>query len=158
MLEPAIDSPPVTCKQRKYQKLDKRRARELAEKGLGSTTIGQLLNVAPSTVWRFLQSTSLEQQAVKEYVSNRAQTFQYLQGKTLDIQHKIIERLNNGLLDAMQPQQICNLLHSMNTVFGTIYDKERLEQGKSTSNVSLIGRMMGEAVKTAHENKDLEKE
>ena len=35
---------------------------------------------------------------------------------------------------------------SLNAVSGTIYDKERLELGKSTQNVGLIARMMGDSL------------
>ncbi len=118
--------------------------------------IAKAQGVNVSTVWRFLETTNEERRAVSQYVSGRTEVFQKLQCLSLDLQQRILTRFSNGILDAMEPHQMGNLLDRVNTVFGTIYDKERLESGKSTQNVGIVARMMGEAVKTAHaEVKDI---
>ena len=143
--------------QRSARKLDRKKGKALYEAGTPIPVIAKAQGVASTTVWRFLASTDAERQAVKQYVSNRAEAFQTLQAKGLDLQNRIIDSFSNGLLDALKPHEKTNLLQSLNTVIGTIYDKERLETGKSTQNVGVIARMMGDAVKTAHENNELEK-
>jgi len=118
----------------------------LSERGLGSETIGELLGVAPSTVWRFLKTEQPEKQAIQTYVKDRQEVFQKIQAKALDVQARIIEGLNDGVLNALPVHQKGKLLEQINTVFGTIYDKERLEAGKSTQNVGIIARMMGDSL------------
>ena len=140
-------SPPTTSLlTSKSRKLDTVKARALREKGLPITDIAAATGVTPSTVWRFLQSTDQETQALKQYVSGRVEAFQKLQAKGLDLQHRIIDSFSDGILAAMKPHEKTNLLQSVNTVIGTIYDKERLESGKSTSNIGIVAKMMGDAL------------
>lgn len=148
-------SPPAPPRKRrsKYTRLNQDKAIELAKTGLGSTTIAAVLNVAPSTVWRFLQTIDLEQQQLKQYVSRRTEVFQVLQAKGLDLQTRLIDSFDDGILGAMKPSEKSNLLHAVNTVVGTIYDKERLESGKSTQNVGIVARMMGDAFDSAYLDK-----
>jgi len=73
--------------------------------------------------------------------------FADLQAKAIDLQRKVIDSFyENGVLVALTPQQKTGLMMSLNAVSGTIYDKERLELGKSTQNVGLIARMMGDSL------------
>jgi IS30 family transposase len=137
---------------RKARKLNRTRATELAAKGLNTAEIGQALNVDRSTVWRFLQSTAPERQALVDFKKQRGDVFARIQGKSLDLQERILESIDDRVLSTTTLSQKSGLLHVLNAQAGTLYDKERLETGKSTSNVSLIGRMMGEAVRTAYQD------
>ena len=70
-----------------------------------------------------------------------------MQAKAIDLQRKVIDSFyENGVLVTLTPQQKTGLMMSLNAVSGTIYDKERLELGKSTQNVGLIARMMGDSL------------
>ena len=143
----AIEKPAVrTPRKRNARRLDRKKALMLSERGLGSERIGDLLGVAPSTVWRFLKTNQPERQAIKTYVKDRQEVFQRIQAKALDVQARIIDSLDDRVLSALEPHQKAKFLDSINTVFGTIYDKERLEAGKSTQNVGLIARMMGDSL------------
>ncbi len=138
-------------KQRTARKIDREKVMELHRQGLKVADIATHQGVAPSTVWRFLSSTSEEQQALKDYVSGRAQVFQRLQAKSLDLQHRVLDTFDDGILKAMTTHQKTGLVSVLSAQTGTLYDKERLETGKSTQNVGIVARMMGDAVRTAHD-------
>lgn len=138
---------------RKPRKLNTDKVLALRDKGLSITDIAAATAVNPSTVWRFLEANDQQRQAVKQYVHARTEVFQTLQAKGLDLQTRIIESFDDGILAAMKPSEKSNLLHAVNTVIGTIYDKERLESGKSTQNVGIVARMMGDAFDSAYIDK-----
>ncbi len=147
-------SPCTQRKQRTARKIDREKVMELHERGLQVADIATHQGVAPSTVWRFLASTSEETQALKEYVSGRAQVFQRLQAKSLDLQHRVLDTFDDGILKAMTVHQKTGLVSVLSAQTGTLYDKERLESGKSTQNVGLVARIMGEALKTVFVSAD----
>jgi len=99
-----------------------------------------------STIWRFLDRTKAQQEALEQFKTGRADVFAQVQAKSLHVQNRILDSLEiDGVLEALTPHQKSGLLHSVNTVFGTAYDKERLERGQSTSNLAVMGRIMGQA-------------
>ena len=83
--------------------------------------------------------------AIEDFRANRADVFARLQGKAIDLQFRLIESFDDGVLASLTPSQKTALAMSLNAVVGTIYDKERLETGKSTENVSLLTRMLDSA-------------
>jgi transcriptional regulator with XRE-family HTH domain len=149
----SVDETPSTQRNvRTARKLNRKRATELAARGLTAAEIAEAQGVHRSTVWRFLQSTAPERQALVEFKKKRGDVFARIQGKSLDLQERILESIDDRVLSTTTLSQKSGLLHVLNAQAGTLYDKERLETGKSTSNVSLIGRMMGEAVRTAYQD------
>ena len=44
-----------------------------------------------------------------------------------------------------KPHEKGSLLHALNIQAGTLYDKERLERGQSTQNLSIFGKLITEA-------------
>ncbi len=109
--------------------------------------IANRLGVACSTVYRFLDKATPEHAALEAFKANRANVFADLQNKAIKLQIDIIDSFYvDGVPVALTPQQKVGLLGSLNAVSGTIYDKERLELGKSTQNVGLIARMMGDSL------------
>lgn len=142
-----------TVRQRKprtARKLDRKKVVDLYKKGLSTEEIAKHQGVAPSTVWRFLQQTKPEQQALESFKANRADVLARLQAKSLSAQERILDTLDDGVVAALTPSQKSGLLMSLNAQSGTVFDKERLERGQSTSNVSLVGKMMGEAFASSH--------
>jgi len=126
--------------------LDKQRALEQAERGLTPQEIADSQGVHRTTVWRFLEASKPELQALHDFKTNRADVFAKLQAQAIDLQFKIIASFEkDGVLDALTPSQKSGLLGSLNAVAGTIYDKERLERGQSTENVSLLTKVLGSA-------------
>lgn len=134
-------------KHRKPRKLDEKKVLELREQGLPVTDIAAHQGVVPSTIWRFLDKTSAAHQELETFKTNRANVFADLQNKAMKLQHAVIESFyENGVLVPLTTQQKTGLMMSLNAVSGTIYDKERLELGKSTQNVGIIARMMGDSL------------
>ncbi|QOJ33909.1 MAG: helix-turn-helix domain-containing protein [Nitrospira sp.] len=144
----AVDRGPRKGRERTFRnsrKLDRDAALAMAKGGMRSPEIADRLGVAPSTVFRFLQSTDEENRAVQQYKSCRADVFAKIQGQALDLQQRIIQSFTDGVLSSLAPHQKTGLLHTLNTVTGTLYDKERLERGQSTTNLAVMGRIMGQA-------------
>ena len=150
----AVLDQPASRTQRKVKrslrKVNPQRALELHRKGMNNAEIARSMGVNTSTIYRFLQNTSAEVQAVKQYREGRADALAKVQAMALDVQTRLLAGLDDGVLAALTPSQKSGLLLSVNTVYGTLYDKERLETGKSTQNHSLIARMMGDALDSAH--------
>jgi hypothetical protein len=73
------------------------------------------------------------------------------QAKSMALQHKILDTFDDGILAAMTTHQKTGLVSVLSAQTGTMYDKERLETGKSTQNVGILAKMMGEAVRTAYQ-------
>lgn len=128
-------------------RLPKKQVVDLANKGLNSVEIGKIVDADPSTIRRFIQKIQPEFQWVKDFRSNRADALTTLQAKNLAVQEKILERLSDeGLLSSLTPQQMSGLVFALNTQHGTLYDKERLELGQSTANLSIMSRMINETI------------
>jgi IS30 family transposase len=136
--------------QRSARKLDRKAALDQQARGLSTREIAQLQGVAASTVRRFMDRMKPEQAAVEEFKNGRADVLARIQGKSLELQERILESIDDRLLNALTPHQKSGLLLSTNTVFGTTYDKERLERGKSTQNVGVVARIMGEALEKVY--------
>ena len=141
-VEPAPAKP-----QRKARKINRQKVMQLAAQGLSAVDIGKHQDVSPSTITRFLQAYQVDREALTQYKSGRADILAWLQGRNLKIQTELLSRLD-GLPEALTPQQICGLLFALNTQHGTLFDKERLERGQSTQNISTISKMVDAQVST----------
>jgi IS30 family transposase len=131
--------------ERSARKLNRKVVLALSEKGLSTIDIARHQGVAPSTIFRFLQRAKPDQFAVKAFKGSRADVFARLQIKSLDAQERLLDSLTDDVLAALTPHQKSGLLHSLNAQAGTLYDKERLEVGKSTSNLSSLAQVMRQA-------------
>lgn len=131
--------------ERSARKLNRKAALEQKARGLSNPEIASLQGVAVSTVRRFMERMKPEEAAITEFKQGRADVLARIQAKSLELQERIIDSLGDGVVDALAPHQKSALLHSLNTVAGTLYDKERLERGQSTSNLAVMGRIMGQA-------------
>ena len=128
---------PTERTQRKARKLDRAKVVELAEQGLKTIDIAKHQGVAPSTVFRFLQQTEPTRQALDVFKKNRGDVFAGLAVKSLELQEKIVDTFDDRIISALTPSQKSGLLMTLNVQAGTLYDKERLENGKSTSNAAV---------------------
>lgn len=122
----------------------------MARLGLNQNEIAKAQGVNPSTIWRFLSKLKLNKSSVDTFRANRADIFAELQGDAIDLQKRVIASFDDGILSALKPSEKTGLMMSLNAVTGTIYDKERLETGKSTQNVSSLTRILGSAFDGAH--------
>ena len=138
---------------RNARKMDRAKVVALAKQGMSTLDIAQHQKVAPSTVFRFLQQSKPERQAVEQFKAGRADVLARLQAKSLDAQERILDTLDDGVISALTPSQKTGLLMALNAQHGTSFDKERLERGQSTSNHSIMSAMLGHAVKTLYTTK-----
>lgn len=137
--------------QRSARKLNRKAALDQRARGLSMGEIAALQGVATSTVRRFMERMKPEQAAVEEFKNGRADVLARIQSKSLDLQERIIDTMDDGVVAALLPHQKSGLLQALNAQAGTLFDKERLERGKTTQNVGLIAKMMGDALDQAHQ-------
>jgi hypothetical protein len=145
-------------KPRNATKLNRAMALEQAKRGMSNVEIAQLQNVNHSTVFRFMQRMKPERQALEHFKTHRADVLARLQAKSLDAQERILDSLNDGVIQALTASQKSSFLMSLNAQHGTSFDKERLERGQSTSNQSIISRMLDNTVKDLYRPKPLGRE
>ena len=135
-------------KEGKARKLDRKKVLDLHARGFSAPEIAQQQGVAHSTVWRFLERMKPEIGAVEMFKQNRADVLARIQAKSLDAQERIIDTLDDGLLAALTPSQKSSMLMALNAQSGTAFDKERLERGQSSVNISTISKMVDNQVST----------
>jgi hypothetical protein len=147
------------CKQRKARRLDRKKAIEQHNRGLSNAEIASLQGVNESTVWRFLDRSKPEQEALERFKSGRADEMANLHGKAVQVQHLVLDRMraelsDDALANALSPSQKTGYLNAATIAGGTAFDKERLERGESTQNISVLSRMLNEQVGTVHKRRD----
>jgi IS30 family transposase len=133
---------PIGRTQRTARKLDRAKVVELAEQGLKTVDIAKHQGVAPSTIFRFLQHTEPDRHALEAFKKDRGDHFARLSMKSLELQDKIVDTFDDALIRTLKPHEKGSLLHALNIQAGTLYDKERLERGQSTSNLSILGKII----------------
>lgn len=131
--------------QRTARKLNRKKAVELAEQGMSTADIAQHQGVAPSTVFRFLQQTKPERQALTAFKNERGDVFARLAAKSLDLQERLVDTFDESVVRALKPHEKGAMIHALNIQAGTLYDKERLERNLSTANVSLLSKLIIDA-------------
>lgn len=116
---------------------------ELRKKNLSYSQIAAILNIHPKSVQYRLQPIAEDIELTKDYVKNRTEILQYKQRE---------------LLNAITPTKIAKAhLQQLVWSFGVLYDKERLESGKSTANISYANLLQSqERVATERESIDAE--
>jgi IS30 family transposase len=143
------------CKQRKARRLDRKKALEQHKRGLSNAEIATLQGVNESTVWRFLERTKPEQEALERFKNTRADEMANLHGKAVQVQHLALDRMRAELSDdaianALSPSQKAGYLNAATIAGGTAFDKERLERGESTQNLSVLSKLLRSRVGQIH--------
>ena len=138
----------------KQSAFPKKRVIELAQSGLSDNAIAKVVDYSQSAVSRFLNRMAPELAGVKTFKAERSSIFASIQAQALDIQQRVLQSLDveSHVLAALPTKEKAMILDATNRIAGTIYDKERLEEGKSTSNVGVIHRMMGDAFSGSHKD------
>ena len=129
------------------RKLNPVKVRELAAQGLSIPDIAEHQGVNRSTVWRFLERLSPEQEALKRFQETRPDAFALLHGDTLQSHALALTRLREDLEDedlmrATKPSIKAGILRDVAVAGGVIFDKERLERGQSTANIQTISKLI----------------
>ena len=132
------------------RQLNEKKVKELAALGVNAYDIATHQGVSREAVWQFLDRLKVERVSVERYKENRADVFAALQGKALAVQEKAMDHLlRDGVFALLDDKAKVGLINSVNNVFGTAYDKERLESNLSTSNVGLVAKIMAPALSAA---------
>ena len=127
----------------------------MAEAGLSTYQIAKVVDCNQSTIHRFLNKIAPEIKAVQRLKDNRADVLATLQAKNLIVQDKLLDKLDDdGLLAALTPQQLTGVVFALNSQHGTLFDKERLERGQSSANISLVSRMIDGQIGTLYKPAD----
>ena len=129
-------------KEVKASKLDPTKVSNLHRRGFSVPEIAKQQGVAPSTVRRLMERLKPELEAVEAFKQNRADVLAKIQGKSLELQERIIDSLDEGVVAALTPGQKGHLLIALNSQAGTLFDKERLERGQSVHNLSVMSQMI----------------
>lgn len=130
-------------RQRRARKLDRQQAITDSQAGLSNAEIAAKQGVDPNTVYRFLVSLATQKQDLIAFRASRADVFADLQAKALNVQYRMLKHLDDdGVLASLTPAAKASVANVINNVMGTAYDKERLETGQSTSNVSVLGKLI----------------
>lgn len=136
------------------RKIDPAKVQELASLGVCPADIAKHQGVDHSAVWQYLDRHKIERKQVERYKADRADLFAFTGGRITGINHAVMasieEDIENGILASLDPKVKGQLARDLSVVQGVYFDKERLERGQSTQNVSLIGKMMGSALDSAH--------
>lgn len=132
-------------KECKSRKLDRQKVLDLHARGFTAPEIAHQQGVNHSTVWRFLERMKPEIGAVEVFKKGRADVLARIQAKSLDAQERIIDTMNDVFVSALTPGQKSGMLIALNAQHGTLFDKERLERGQSTSNAAIITAMLDNA-------------
>ena len=128
--------------QRTARKINRAKVMDLADQGMSTADIAQHQGVAPSTVFRFLQRTKPEREALEVFKKERGDVFANLAAKSLALQERIVDTFDESVVKTLKPHEKGSLLHALNIQAGTLYDKERLERNLSTANVGILGKLI----------------
>ena len=135
------------------RKLNEKRVIQLAEQGFSTYEIARTQGVNHSSVHRFLESYQIEKKQTEAYKVDRANLLSYTGSKFHSLVTRIADELqrdaDNGVLAALGPEAKGKLARDLSVVQGVVFDKERLERGESTSNVSLVAKIMAPALSAA---------
>lgn len=147
-MDAAPTGPPATSRSsRSKAPADLDRLKAQHSKGKTTRELGQEYGVAHTTIQRWLDQHAQQQRGVQQYKANRADILARVQSKSIMLQEELIEDLlRDRLSGALKAHQKTGLLIALNTIHGTLYDKERLETGQSTQNHSIVAKMLSSAV------------
>lgn len=112
------------------------RITKLAEQGLSKTAIAKVTGHSINSIGKYLDIDSLRRNDVAVFKDNLSQLLHEGLLSSMIVQAKVLTSLGNEDIDSLSFSEKRQLLQPINTVMGTIYDKIRLQDGKSTVNSS----------------------
>lgn len=128
-------------------KIDPAKVLALSKQGLNNCDIARHQGVTPSAIWRFLDRVQAEKVRLQAFKDGRADALAMLHADSVQILELGMRSLDkdmqeDGVFHTQTPNAKANILRDMAVVNGVLFDKERLERGQSTQNVSVIERML----------------
>lgn len=133
---------PTQRTQRSARKLDRKKAVELADRGITNPEIAKIQGVASSTVYRFFSQSKPETEALQSFKKNRGDIFAKLSAKALSLQERIVDTFDESVITALKPSEKGSLIHQLGIAAAVHYDKERLERNLTTANVGILGKLI----------------
>lgn len=124
------------------------------DSGKSIRQIGRELHISGSAIARYLDRISQDNQSIERFRQTRGEALAGLHGKALSLQDRIIESLGEeGVFAELTINQKQGLLHALTIAGGTAFDKERIERGQSTANISVLSKLLDRQVSTVHKRR-----
>lgn len=134
-------------RKKREKPVDRQLVGTLLAQGYTNAAIALKTDTTAQTVWEIKKGTEDRIIQVSDFLRDRANLLAYYQKQHLDLISKlntsIAKDLEAGLLKGSEKGKI---LFYLSQGFGIFYDKERLETGKSSSNVSIMQSFMVQAL------------
>ncbi len=144
-----IDStiPPIKKPRKKREKpVDKQLVTAMLANGYQKKYISEVADCSEVTVHSINNIVKNSQNEIKSFLSDRANLLAYYQKQHLELISKLNESIAKDLEDGLlKGSEKGKILFYLSQGFGIFYDKERLETGKSSSNVSIMQSFMIQA-------------
>ncbi len=145
---------PKPRRRTKLSKPEQHREQILAglDAGQSQRQVAARLGISHSSISAWLDTLDQEKLELSRFRTSRVEALSSIQSKALKVQAKILQSLDDGNLEALTPAQKGNLLQALVVTNGNAYDKERLETGQSTHNISTISRMVDARVSNLYKS------
>lgn len=132
----------------KPNRIDKDTAAKMVEAGKSQAEVARTFGVSRQAVSKLLQRIQPEKQELAAFKKQRGDILDALQHKGADFVNRVLDSLSDSEIEALTASQKMDAIRTGSQLFGIMYDKSRLEQGKSTQNVQSLVSL---AVKKANE-------
>lgn len=111
---------------------------KLLEQGYSNRQIAKQVGCTSRTIDRLVPQIVAEKQSISEYRTHRADVLADLQRKAHSVMRRVLDSFSDADLSEMTGTQRAGLLRDFSIMSGTMFDKERLERGQSTSNIQAL--------------------
>lgn len=132
----------------KQKRIDKETAVKMIEGGKTQVEVAKAFGVSKQAVSKLLQRIQPEKQELEQFKRQRGDILNALQHKGIDFVNQVLDSLTESEIKALTASQKMDAIRTGSQMIGIMYDKSRLEQGKSTQNVQSLVSL---AVKKANE-------
>lgn len=112
--------------------------KSLVDAGLNYRRVSDITGVSPAYIVKIVREFESNREFVEWYKRNRTAILQKAQMDNLALQEAIRDSVTEEELRKWTPDQRARWYQVLGTDYGIKYDKERLERGESTENVSII--------------------
>ena len=119
----SIDTPDILAPRNRAKNIPIETIIDLRKKNLSIDQIAKIVGCNKSNIWARLEQVGYTPQTLDQFTTNRADIFAF-------VQSKLLNSLDADAIQKMQPYQRVIAL-------SVLYDKERLERGKSTEIIDI---------------------
>lgn len=141
------DETPTDRPKRKYnlkngrppKKLDRDKVKQLMASGLSESDIAKHQGVAPSSIHKYIHT--LSDTEIQDFKAKRADVLALSQLKAIAVKNRVLNHvidMPEETFKATSDQAKIGYGNLANVSAGTDYDKERIERGESTQNISVL--------------------